>query len=306
LEDGGFSCYVKKKVERGFSLLRHLFFRLECLDSGRCSSTDTRFQHFNRLLIKAAEHTVRELFFLVSSLLIAFTLVGIRREKVTHIFYFLLEEFNFIRHLNWTHWSNPSFHSVQYTEKGFKQLRSGWNEQRSYLFHALKSLGDHPLVDDINQALLEMNAVMPSTSEFKREENMRKIFNCSNIQIRFSNTGGYPLNLSSLNILLAIDYLFDVSRNINWAGEKNPLAEFHYISHSQEDFDEFFSQYLWCPVSKCWWTRFAFGKTNCSTGGARHEDFIPSIASLWSKESEDVYSFLVEMEMPRDSFTTFG
>lgn len=122
--------------------------RSACLASGVCQNNDSRIANFNRLLIKAAEHTWGTHFPCYKSN----DRFGCENFPPRLV---LLAGNSLTRNYR-GNWSNENFHAAQ-NDSNYLNMVYSWMEQRQYLYNAIESLEDHPLANMVNvhlQALI--------------------------------------------------------------------------------------------------------------------------------------------------------
>eukprot|EP01121_Diplochlamys_sp_Union-15-3_P015790 TRINITY_DN5277_c0_g2_i1.p1 TRINITY_DN5277_c0_g2~~TRINITY_DN5277_c0_g2_i1.p1 ORF type:complete len:250 (+),score=16.50 TRINITY_DN5277_c0_g2_i1:79-828(+) len=232
-----------------------LRLRSMCIDSENCVDSDKRFQNFNRLIVKTAEHSW-----------------GL----------------NISRYLDNYNWENKDFHKALQTTP-YQTVILSWEEQRDFIYYAIKALRDHPLATQINQALKDMKPSAPSINGFTPvSDYVGKVFNCSRFGIGFSSTG-------------AIQYLYDNKVNKQWSSNLNTMAQFYYTTVDSLDYATYLSQYLNCDFDSCPWYYKEFGKYNLT--GSSHRSVLPRVTSFYTQEDEYHCSYLLHMNMDVVSWT---
>lgn len=156
------------------------------------------------------------------------------------------------------------------------------------------ALGNFVLADQIQKALQELVASIPSTNGYTRVQNVNTIFKIGNIELGFDSNSG------------AISHLKDFKSGINWASSTNLLGLFQYSTYTAQDFLSFLKEYLLCPISACTWAEGDFGKPNVSLGNPEHKTWFPSLVSLWQKNSASGSSFLIQLSMASEAYTKYG
>jgi len=113
---------------------------------------------------------------------------------------------------------------------------------------------------------------MPSTVGYTQAKNLTQKFTCGNIELSFGSTG-------------AITHLVDTATNRVWSDSpKNPIGQYQYTTYSANDYDVYLKEYSYCSdpsASNCDWVLKAHGKYNVSEANPQHNDFLPTIQSLW-------------------------
>jgi len=144
-----------RKVKMFREIMR---LRDECLTTGICVLNDTAIQSFDRLLVKAGEHTW-----------------GLDVKTFLH---------------DWSHWSNAAFHSVR-NNSNFQMMEESWVEQRQYITKAIAALGTHPLAERIRHTLQVLEPYVPNTSGYNKITNFDgKKLQCGRYTLAFTANGG--------------------------------------------------------------------------------------------------------------------
>lgn len=144
------------KVAQFRSILR---LRANCIREGECDQSDLNFKNFNRLLIKASEHTW-----------------GLDVKTFLH---------------DTDNWSNSDFEKVR-SGNNYQIMQYSWLEQRAYITNSIKALGDHPLAKSINQALSRLTPQLPNPLDqgYSKVTNFSSIFECGSIEFGFDSSTG--------------------------------------------------------------------------------------------------------------------
>eukprot|EP01120_Amphizonella_sp_Union-15-10_P001488 TRINITY_DN1159_c0_g2_i1.p1 TRINITY_DN1159_c0_g2~~TRINITY_DN1159_c0_g2_i1.p1 ORF type:complete len:394 (-),score=77.73 TRINITY_DN1159_c0_g2_i1:9-1190(-) len=132
-----------------------LSLRANCIGSGQCSPTDSRFFNFNRLFLKVPEHTW-----------------GI----------------DTMEYLDWVNWPNADFQRVV-NSPNYQIMIESWIEQRDYIYYAIKQLGNHPLASQINEAIAALKPPVPNIRGYTPLSDWGTTISAGNFDISFSSTG---------------------------------------------------------------------------------------------------------------------
>jgi len=193
-----------------------------------------------------------------------------------------------------TNWSDKAFHKLQYTASNYETVTKSWLEQRDYLTYAVKALGDHPFADVLSSAFSELqNLHLPDLTSYEKIPNfVNEKFKCGRFELSFSATGG-------------LNHFYDGLNNHSWADPTHLLAQFTYLSYSQNDYEKFFDEYFFCP--SCTWAHKDFGKPGCNvSNGCVGSKTVPKALELYRKEDSKNYYFVVRMSMEEQSYSVFG
>jgi len=93
----------------------------------------------------------------------------------------------------------------------------------------------------------------------------------------------------------------------NWASEENILGKYVYNTFTQKNYDEYHSEYLYCPLSICKWGEIDFGKINVTKGHPIERTWEFSGKRFWYNETSEFCSYFLDLE-PQDSaaYVYFG
>jgi len=156
-------------------------------------------------------------------------------------------------------------------------------------------VGDHPLVKMIEQQFMALIPQVPQPEKYGYHQvSPSSIYECASFSIGFNSSNG------------AINHLVEHSSQRSWADDNNLLGLFQYQTYTGEDYTTYIDTYGYC--SPCpWWFDNDFGKPNVSIADPEDKLWTPSLETLWMRrEREGGCSFLVELQMPEESYTKYG
>ena len=225
--------------------------RSKCLESGACTMNDERFVAFSMMLLKSGEHTW-----------------GKDIKKFLN---------------DTTNWDNQQFHPLQYTDPKYVDVTKSWIEQRVWgTVFPQELLGDHPLRAEIETAVaaLRFNGTVDTTG-YKRLENVSTVFKCGGLEVQFSN--------KTSGIIRLVD-MRQPSKPVSYAdSSSHQLATVLYQTFLSEDYEKFFSEYLYDSHTS--FARQDFGKPGWN--GFVEASVNPYPTGLWYKEDKDTCTLLL-------------
>ena len=225
--------------------------RSKCLESGACSMNDARFVAFSTMLLKSGEHTWGK---------------DIKR--------FLNDT---------TNWENDKFHSLQHTDPKFVDVTNSWIEQRLWgNTFPVDLLGDHPLRAEIESSVAAMRfGGTIDVTGYKLLENISEVVQCGGLEVQFSNRTGGIVHLEDVR---------QPSKPVSYADSNlHQLAAILYQTFVSQDYDTFFSEYLY--DSRPSFARQDFGKPGWN--GTVRLSVHPQPTSLWYREDRDTCTLLL-------------
>lgn len=164
--------------------------------------------------------------------------------------------------------------------KNYKVVEFSWNEKRKDLFDGVAAL-PAPLRDEALAALQALEVKEPQLSNpsvgVAREEIETEHF----IVALDPATG-------------AIHRLYNKKTKREWASASHPLALFSYQTLSQQDYTQFFANYV---ISTADWAKKDFGKPNIERFGAESRSWLPSLVSLQTAEDEESHNLLARLDI---------
>eukprot|EP00027_Filamoeba_sp_ATCC50430_P016410 CAMPEP_0168573388 /NCGR_PEP_ID=MMETSP0413-20121227/18503_1 /TAXON_ID=136452 /ORGANISM="Filamoeba nolandi, Strain NC-AS-23-1" /LENGTH=745 /DNA_ID=CAMNT_0008606625 /DNA_START=90 /DNA_END=2324 /DNA_ORIENTATION=- len=203
---------------------------------------------------------------------------------------------------DWENWSNEQFESVKQNDN-YQLLVNAWVEQRDYVYNAIQILGSHPLSTIIKEEINQLKPRKPNLTSYNKVTDLSQVFRCGNVDVSFDGTSG------------AITYLHDRYTGRTFAQgpgsvDNFGLGQFVYQSYSQEDFENFFGNYLNCDwKTDCSWAEGDFGKQNVSSAEPESKVWLPTKSTVYlsrSSAGSNQCSFIVEMAMDSESYTKYG
>jgi len=240
--------------------------RYYCISDGRCDPSDPEMMYFDRMLLKIGEHTW-----------------GLDVKT------FLNDTQN---------WTNVQFEAAR-SQPNYQLLVEAWIEQRSFLYNAVAALGNSgrygELAREMNDTLDAIaKPVLPSTSGFQPISNFSQVFSAGDYSLQFDAATG------------AIASLLNTKTNVQYAGPNNLLALFQYQTYNQNDYNNLFEEYFYFDATPTSWAAGDFGKPNCTSANPTSATYLPSLEALFYRVGEDGKVFLLELSMPKDTWTLYG
>jgi hypothetical protein len=101
----------------------------------------------------------------------------------------------------------------------------------------------------------------------------------------------------------ALTQLRSKAAGIEWAGDRNPIAQFTYQTLSQEEYQQFMASYL---TTKADWAQKDFGKPNIERFGARDEEWQPQHADVSVEETDAGHRVLIALAFKDDEAFNSG
>ncbi|ESO95330.1 hypothetical protein LOTGIDRAFT_160458 [Lottia gigantea] len=146
----------------------------------------------------------------------------------------------------------------------FEDVISSWSEQRQFIDLALETLGDHPLVQAVEEEYKQLVPQAPDLSKYKQLS--ATTFDCQNgFKFSFAADG-------SLNKLQDKD-------GRNWASKSQPIGQLLYKTYNDTDFDSFQKQYV---LNHYYW--FQVGKWNLTANCPTCE------STIWNTKLQKLYA----------------
>lgn len=168
-----------------------------------------------------------------------------------------------------------------------------WLEQRQFVNIAHQLLEDHPLAAQVQQ-VLDRQVTKPSTDGYARLSSIPSSFSNNRFVVGFDTTG-------------SMTKLLDLKTNISWLnGKTSKIANVLYRTFNQDDFDKLFKAYFYCNIKDCEWAPKDFGKPGLNVTNPKRLNFTTSVQEVYHKSTDEVDSFLFNMNMPLESIVMFG
>lgn len=162
--------------------------------------------------------------------------------------------------------------------KNYKVVQFSWNEKRDDLFEGIAAL-PAALRDEAQASVRALEAKEPQLTKPLTHEAGKEI-----------ETEHFILALDPATG--AIRRLFNKKTKREWASASHPLALFSYQTLSQQDYAQFFSNYV---ISDADWAKKDFGKPNIERFGAVSQSWLPSLAAMQIAEDEQGHRILAEL-----------
>jgi len=90
--------------------------------------------------------------------------------------------------------------------------------------------------------------------------------------------------------------LYDHAFSRQYASEENLLGKYVYTTFTQKNYDEYFSEYLYCPIDICKWAEIDVGKINVTAGNPIEKTWEFFGTQLWTKETSESCSYYFQLE----------
>jgi len=212
--------------------------RGECVKSMECDIEDESFIRFDRLLMKIGEHTW-----------------GLDVKTYLHDF---------------KNWSNIDFDNAK-SGDNYQVVVNSWIDQRSYLYAAIKVLGNHPVVRLIEKEISELKTKKPTSLGWRRIKEPTQEQWIGKFSISFSKDG-------------SIVHLLDTVSGKIYADLSHKLGGIRYDTYDSDDYDHYLKTYPYVPGS--WWLPGDFGKPDVSLGKAVHSTSRPRLEEMYKKGNQ--------------------
>jgi Domain of unknown function (DUF5054) len=164
--------------------------------------------------------------------------------------------------------------------KNYEVVQHSWVEKRQDLFDGLNALPP-TLRDQALSAVHELEAQEPKLSQPPTHPAGKEI-ETPHFILAFDPATG------------AISRLRSKKSGREWASAEHPLALFSYQTLSQQDYAQFFANYV---ISNADWAKKDFGKPNIERFGAEHRDWIPSLKELLVEDGPVAHRVLARLEI---------
>jgi hypothetical protein len=164
--------------------------------------------------------------------------------------------------------------------KNYKVVQFSWHEKRQDLLDGIATL-PAALRTQAEAALQEFQAVPPKLS------NPRPLASRDEIE-----TPHFIVGIDSATG--AIRRLYNKKKGREWASPEHPLGLFSYQTLSQQDYSEFFRNYV---ISEEDWAKKDFGKPNIERFGAKSQEWLPSLENLQIEENENGHRLLAQLKV---------
>jgi len=162
--------------------------------------------------------------------------------------------------------------------KNYKVVQFSWQEKRDDLFDGIAALPG-PLREEATTAIHSLAAKEPRLSNPSSQQAGKGI-ETEHFIVAFDPVTG------------AIRRLYNKKTKRDWASPSNPLALFSYQTLSQQDYSQFFANYV---ISTADWAKKDFGKPNIERFGAVSQNWLPSLVDLRSEENEQGHRILASL-----------
>ena len=191
---------------------------------------------------------------------------------------------------DWVNYSAADFQSAR-SGHNYQKMEASWKEQRGYLIDAVTALPD-----DLKQkALNHVSQIAPHRPEphgFKHTGDLSQPVQAGQFSVTFDSQTGALKRLER--------------DGVDWAGPKNPLGLFWYETFSAADYQRFYRQYNPHKRATRDWALPDFTKPGIEAVATQHLTFLPRIVWSGRKDLENQSVFLFQLEMPKESWQTFG
>jgi hypothetical protein len=181
--------------------------------------------------------------------------------------------------LDFDHYTPHDLAEMLHT-KNYEVVQHSWVEKRQDLFDGLNALPP-ALRDQALSAIHALEAQEPKLSQPSPHAAGKEIETPHFILAFDPSTG-------------AISRLRSKKSGREWASADHPLALFSYQTLSQQDYTQFFANYV---ISNADWAKKDFGKPNIDRFGAEHRDWLPSLKELVIEEEPTAHRVLARLEI---------
>ena len=182
-------------------------------------------------------------------------------------------------------------------DENFLKVEASWQEQRAYIDEALAVL-PADLRSEADQRLAALTATRPDKSGYTQIDPAQP-GDSLHFAFRFDPLHGGLLALCPKGAQTT-------RSGRDWAGPRHPLARFWYETFSDADYQRFYRQYLQNLRHTRHWAIPDFGKPGMAAAGAEHHTFLPALTWAGRRETENGPTYLLLLEMPEQSWTTYG
>lgn len=179
--------------------------------------------------------------------------------------------------LDFDHYTPADLNSMLDT-KNYKVVEFSWEEKRQELFKGIDTLPP-PLKEEAQQAVQNLRARRPSITQPGPSPHGNVI-----------ETQHYVLGVDEKTG--AICRLQNKQSGREWASKESLLGLFSYQTLSQQDYAEFFTNYV---ISDEDWANKDFGKPNIERFGARNQEWFPSVVNLQWQETKEEHRVLTQI-----------
>lgn len=193
---------------------------------------------------------------------------------------------------DYTHYS-PQQLSTMRDAANFRLFESSWIEQRAYIHAAVAALGNSNEAGEVRETLAQLQPA-PVTTEGLR------LLEARGVRLE---TRHFTLEVSEQG---ALNWLQEKQSGRVWATPEHSLALFFYELFSQQEYERFFAQYIWNKAETAVWAREDFTKPGIDEVVAAYQRWYPGLSSLYQRDESDSAVFLLQMEMPEESWQTYG
>jgi uncharacterized protein DUF5054 len=183
------------------------------------------------------------------------------------------------RWLDYDHYKPRDLAQILSTEK-YKVVTGSWQEKRQDLSDGLEALPIQ-LRDQARAAIRSLNAVEP---------------------VAKGNSHRPADEIETAHFVIGIDADSGAIRRLRnkasgreWASADHPIGLFSYQTLSQQDYAQFFSNYI---ISKADWVAKDFGKPGMEKFGATSQQWQPSISSLHVETQAQGHRILGKLAIP--------
>lgn len=164
--------------------------------------------------------------------------------------------------------------------KNYKVVEFSWNEKRQDLFDGIKTLPP-AMRDEAHAAVQALDAKEPQMKPGSSHAVTGPI-----------ETEHFTLGLDAKTG--AITRLTSKTSGREWASPEHPLGLFVYQTLSQDDYSQFFKNYI---VSTADWAKKDFGKPNIERFGVKSRDWTPTLREARVEKNDNGYRVLSKLEI---------
>jgi hypothetical protein len=164
--------------------------------------------------------------------------------------------------------------------RNYKVVQFSWQEKRQDLFSGLAALPP-TLREQAEAAVKALEPSLPSLAHSTKHGPERDI-----------ETTHFSIGIDAKTG--AIRRFYSKKNHREWASRERPLALFSYQTLSQQDYADFFHNYV---VSSEDWATKDFGKPNIERFGAASREWMPSLVELRAREDEEGHRLLARLEI---------